>query len=86
MTPEQQAELNLHLKAIANILYEQAQSNKLETLVSIEETIREQTLEYITPQIGFFLFKRLQELKQEEQESSKVLLVNYLLPKNKPSD
>ena len=66
MTPEQQAELNLHLKAIAQILYQQADSSKLETLVGIEETIREQTLEYITPQIGFFFSKTLPELKQEE--------------------
>ncbi|BAQ66002.1 hypothetical protein GM3709_2767 [Geminocystis sp. NIES-3709] len=54
MIPEQQAQLNLHIRAIANILYQQSDVNQLHNLATIEETIREQTLKYITPQIGFF--------------------------------
>lgn len=65
MTPEKQRELNQHLQAIAKILYEEAEPTKIASLAGIEETIRQQTLEYITPQMGFFLSKRLRELRQE---------------------
>jgi hypothetical protein len=54
MNPEKKKELDQHLQAIAAILYEEASSDKLETLGGIEETIRGQTLEYITPKLGFF--------------------------------
>ena len=54
MTPEKQKELNQHLQAIAKILYEEAEPTKIESLAGIEETIRQQTLEHITPQMGFF--------------------------------
>jgi hypothetical protein len=68
MNPKKKQELDQHLQAIAEILYEEAESDKLETLGGIEETIREQTLEYITPQLGFFLSRKKQELRQEESE------------------
>jgi hypothetical protein len=86
MIPEQQAQLNLHIRAIANILYQQSDVNQLHNLATIEETIREQTLKYITPQIGFFLSKTLQTLSLEDLDTSEVLLVNYPLLKNKPLD
>ena len=54
MTPEKQAELNTHIQGIANILYQETDTTRVKTLLAIEETIREQTLKYITPQIGFF--------------------------------
>jgi hypothetical protein len=74
MTPEKQQKLEAHLNAIrlkprfanAELLYEEADSEKVQTLEGIEETIREQTLEYITPQLGFFLSKKRQTLKREE--------------------
>lgn len=68
MTPEQHQEINQHLEAIAKILYQEADSEKVKNLEGIEETIREQTLEYITPQLGFFLSKQQQILKQEDRE------------------
>ncbi|NEP51499.1 MAG: ISKra4 family transposase [Moorea sp. SIO3C2] len=55
MTPENKKELDEHLQAIAKILYEESDPKKVENLAGIEETIREQTLQYITPQIGFFI-------------------------------
>ena len=55
MTPEKQQELNQHIKAIAHILYGEAEPSKVATLAGIEETIRQQTLEYITPKLGVFL-------------------------------
>jgi len=66
MRPEKQQKLEEHLNAIAKLLYEEADSEKVQTLEGIEETIREQTLKYITPQLGFFLSKKRQIRKPEE--------------------
>lgn len=63
MKPEQRKALEKHLEAIAKILYEDTNSEELESLAKIEATVREKTLEHITPQIGFFLSKKAQEQK-----------------------
>jgi len=52
MTPEKRKELEKHIEEIANILYEEVDPTKIDNLAGIESTIREQTLEYITPKIG----------------------------------
>lgn len=54
MTPEAEQEIAKHIDAIAKILYKQAKPEQVETLAKIEETVREQTLKHITPQIGIF--------------------------------
>ncbi|NEP54237.1 MAG: hypothetical protein F6K65_37795 [Moorea sp. SIO3C2] len=51
MTPENKKELNQHLQAIAKIIYEESDPKKVKNLTGIEETIREQTLQYIKLQI-----------------------------------
>ena len=56
MTPEEEKELTQHLEASAKILYRQAKP-EVKTLAQIEAKVREQTLKYITPQLGFFLSK-----------------------------
>ena len=66
MTPEKRQELDNYLEAIATILYEEAELTQVESLAGIEKTIREQTLEYITPKLGFFLSKRQQEHQLED--------------------
>jgi len=66
MTPEKQKELNEYLQAIAKILYEDSDPSKLDTIAGIEETVREKTLEYITPKIGFFLSKKQQKPRPED--------------------
>ena len=68
MTPEKEALLAQHLEAIAALLYEEAEPEQVKSLSKIEATIREQTLEYITPQLGIFLSSKLQEQPQEELE------------------
>lgn len=68
MTPEKQRELNQHLQAIAEILYEEADETQLSNLAGIEETIRGQTLEHITPELGVFFSKKQQEHLLEEPE------------------
>jgi hypothetical protein len=61
MTPEEKQELTKHINAIGKILYKQAKPEQVETLAKIEETVRRQTLEYISPQIGVFLSSKEQE-------------------------
>lgn len=61
MTPEKEKELQDHLEAVAEILYEEADKGEINTLAGIEETVRTQTLKHITPELGFFLSKRRRE-------------------------
>ncbi len=66
MEAANQKKLQEHLQAIAKILYQEAETKELESLGGIEKTIRAQTLEYITPELGVFFSKRQQELHREE--------------------
>ena len=68
MTPEEEQELTEHIDAIAKILYRQTQPEQVETLATIEETVRKQTLQHISPRIGFFLSNKLQEQQQGEPD------------------
>ena len=61
-----QKKLQKHLQAVAKILYQEAEGTELDSLVGIEKTIRAQTLEYITPELGVFFLEKQQELQQEE--------------------
>jgi hypothetical protein len=61
-----QKKLQKHLQAVAKILYQEAEATELDSLVGIEKTIRAQTLEYITPELGVFFLEKQQELHQEE--------------------
>jgi hypothetical protein len=61
MTPEKEVLLAKHLEAIAVMLYEETELEQLESVAKIENTIRKQTLEYITPQLGIFLSNKLRE-------------------------
>lgn len=76
MTPEQQKALEGHIEAIANILYQETKPEQLESLAKIEAIVRDQTLEYITPQIGFFLSSKLQARQLGESENSRASSVN----------
>ena len=61
MTPEEKQELDKHINAIGKILYKQTKPEQVQTLARIEETVREQVLEHISPQIGIFLSDKEQE-------------------------
>jgi hypothetical protein len=69
MTPEKEQKLAQHVEAIAALLYEETEPEQVESLAKIEATIREQTLEYITPQLGVFLLPKQQEHKQGEPKN-----------------
>ena len=66
MTPEQQEQLHYHVQAIAQILYEDTSSEKINTLEQVETTVRKKTLEHITPQIGFFFSEKSPKQMREE--------------------
>ena len=62
MTPEKQQALQEHIKVIAKILYEETSPEQIRNLEILEETVRQQMLEHVSPQIGVFLSKKQQEL------------------------
>ena len=68
MNPEKETLLKQHVEAIAHFLYEETEPEQVESLAKIEATIREQTLQYITPQLGVFLSSKQREQQQEESE------------------
>jgi hypothetical protein len=64
MTPEDQAQLQQSIDTIAQILYRNTPTEQLQTLEGIEQTIRQQTQEWVLPKLGVFLLQqRLQQLK-----------------------
>ena len=66
MTPETEAKINSLVQAIAALLHQEALATvpeKLTTLEGSEVTVRQQVLEYISPQIALFLSpKRVAQL------------------------
>ena len=69
MNPENTVALKAHLKAIAAILYEENPLEKLNTLEEIEQTVRQEVLKHVSPEIGIFLSKQLQVQPKAEQEN-----------------
>ena len=59
MTPEQKAQLQPHLDAIANILYEDSDPASMQTLEDIELRVREQLHAHVSPELGRFLSAQL---------------------------
>lgn len=58
MDAAKKAEIQAHARAIAALLYEEADAEQVQTLAGIEETVRAQLLEHVSPEIGVFLSKR----------------------------
>ena len=68
MTPSEKLELESCLKRVSEILYKNSGSERLDTLEQIEKTVREQVLEYVSPEIALFLSKRKQEQNKGKGE------------------
>lgn len=66
MEGEKRSEIQAHAKAIAKLLYEETDPEKLKSLEGIEKTVRQQLLEYVDPEIGNFLSKKRVKQKQGE--------------------
>jgi hypothetical protein len=69
MTLEQEQALKAHLKAIAQILYDDSDPEEMKTLEGIELTVRQQIQAHVSPELGSFLSKQLQERKQVSEET-----------------
>jgi len=55
MTPEEQKRLQACTQEIAEILYRNSDPAKLETLEGIEQTVRQQMLKHVSPEVALFL-------------------------------
>lgn len=55
MTPEDQARLEACTTEIAEILYRNSNREKLNSLEGIEQTVREQMLQEVSPRVALFL-------------------------------
>jgi len=73
MTPEQKAQLQPHLDAIAKILYEDSDAASMQTLEDIELRVREQLQAHVSPALGNFLSTQSAARAQAESEHSKAL-------------
>lgn len=69
MTPEQEKALKAHAEAIAEILYEESDPEAMKTLEGIELNVREQMQKHVSPKLGSFLSKKLQEPKPGNREN-----------------
>jgi len=68
MTSEQEQTLKAHLQAIAKILYDDSDPGAMQTLEGVETTLRQRIQTHVSPELGNFLSKRLQEHKQANPE------------------
>jgi len=61
MTPETHQQLDTHVRAIAQILYDDAQANGLpmDSLEDIEHAVRAQLQSHVSPGVGNFLSKQI---------------------------
>ena len=86
MTPEEAQALQAHVNAIAAILYQNTDPEKLQRLEGIEQAVRQHILEHVSPQKGIFLSKQVQQPQQVDLEVSKAASENCRSQKNKLSD
>ena len=73
MTPEEKERLQAAVKEIAVILYKNRSPSEYETLEGIEKTVRSQMLEYVSPEIAFFLSNKLQAPIKDDPGKSRVV-------------
>ncbi|MGI0483543.1 ISKra4 family transposase [Geminocystis sp. CENA526] len=57
MTSSEIEQLKSCLKQVSEILYNNCDNENLETFADIEQMVREQVLEFVSPQIGFFFIQ-----------------------------
>lgn len=69
MNPDQEQALKAHLQAIAKILYDDSDLDTMQTLEGIEMTVRQKIQHHVSPELGVFLLKQLQQQQQVELEN-----------------
>jgi hypothetical protein len=68
MTPDKEEALKTHLKAIAQILYDESDLEAMKTLEGIELTVQQQIQRHVSPELGGFLSKLSHKRKQGSGE------------------
>ena len=68
MTPAEKKELEACLLRVSEILYNDSDSESLETLETLENTVRAKVLEHVSPKIALFLSQKRPELAVEKKE------------------
>ena len=68
MEAEKLEEIHAHANAIAKLLYEETDPEKIKTLEGIEQTVRQHLLDDVDPEIGNFLSSKAAEQKWGEPE------------------
>ncbi len=66
MLPDKAAQLQSHLDAIAELLYEDSDPAALQTLEGIERTVRDKIQTHVAPELGRFLSKQLAARQLDE--------------------
>lgn len=69
MTPDSRQQLDSHVRAIAQILHEDAQAQGLpmNSLADIEQTVRAQLQAHVSPGLGNFLSKQVAQKQASEK-------------------
>lgn len=68
MKPEQSQQLKQHIDAIAQLLHADAQEKgmTMSSLGEIEQTVRSQLQQYVSPQLGIFLSTKTPQQTQDQ--------------------
>ena len=69
MTPEEQERLQACTQEIAEILYRNSDKQVLKTLEGIEQTVRQQMLEHVSPEVALFL-SNIKPVQREDESAS----------------
>ena len=76
MTRAERLELEACLKRVSEILYNNSDTDRLETLAEIEITVRNQVLEHVSPKIALFLSPKRPKPNGEKLEHLKAVSEN----------
>jgi hypothetical protein len=70
MDTDKKAQIQAHARAIAALLYEETDPEQVKTFAGIEQAVRSQILEHVSPEIGNFLSKQVAAQQQGANEAS----------------
>jgi hypothetical protein len=83
MTPEPEQALQVHIKAIARILYDDTPAAALTSLSGIEQAVRRQMQQHVMPEVGVFLSQQRPTPPEAIADKSKASLETSRLRKNR---
>lgn len=72
MDADKKAQIQAHARAIAALLYEETDPEQVKTLAGIEEAVRGQLLEHVSPEVGNFLSRPVAAQPLDENGASTV--------------